>query len=51
MPDADFWEPDRFDQSDTHRLEAALLDSKATGIINAAAYTAVDRAESKPDVA
>ena len=51
MPDAEFWGRDRFDLSDTHRLEAALLDSKATGIINAAAYTAVDRAESEPDIA
>ena len=51
LPDAEFWGRDRFDLSDTRRLEAALLDSKATGIINAAAYTAVDRAESEPDIA
>lgn len=51
LPGAEFWGRDHFDLSDTHRLEAALLDSKATGIINAAAYTAVDRAESEPDIA
>lgn len=51
LPDGEFWGRDRFDLSDTRRLEAELLDSKPTGIINAAAYTAVDRAESEPDIA
>lgn len=51
LPHAEFWGRGRLDISDTHRLEAALLDSNATGIINAAAYTAVDRAESEPNIA
>jgi dTDP-4-dehydrorhamnose reductase len=51
IPDAQFWGRDLFDIGDTRRLEAALLDARPTAIINAAAYTAVDRAESEPALA
>jgi dTDP-4-dehydrorhamnose reductase len=51
MPEAEFWGRERLDISDARGLEAALLDSRPTAIINAAAYTAVDRAESEPALA
>jgi len=37
--------------ADTGRLHAALLDTAPRAIINAAAYTAVDRAEQEPELA
>ena len=51
MPEAQFWGRDRFDITDARGLEAALLEAHPTAIINAAAYTAVDRAESEPTMA
>ena len=51
MPEAQFWGRERFDISDTRGLEAALLHACPSAIINAAAYTAVDRAESEPALA
>ncbi|HEX5123543.1 MAG TPA: dTDP-4-dehydrorhamnose reductase [Rhodanobacteraceae bacterium] len=41
----------RADLSDTASLEAALDDARADIIVNAAAYTAVDRAEDEPELA
>lgn len=51
IPLAQFWGRDRIDIGDTQRLEAELLKSRPTCIINAAAYTAVDQAESEPGTA
>ena len=51
MPGAQFWGRDHIDIADARGLEAALLDARPTTIINAAAYTAVDRAESEPTMA
>lgn len=51
MPEADFWGRDHLDISDSQRLENALLEARPSVVINAAAYTAVDRAESEPAIA
>jgi dTDP-4-dehydrorhamnose reductase len=40
-----------FDITDRVAVEAAFRDSKPDVVINCAAYTAVDRAESEPDIA
>ena len=39
------------DLAEVDKLEAIVRSSQPTAIINAAAYTAVDRAESEPDLA
>ena len=51
MPDALYWGRTRVDASDARALEAALLDEKPSAIINAAAFTAVDLAESQQNLA
>jgi dTDP-4-dehydrorhamnose reductase len=51
LPDARFWGRNTVDACDAGRLEAALLNAKPSAIVNAAAYTAVDRAESERDIA
>jgi dTDP-4-dehydrorhamnose reductase len=51
LPEAKFWGRSQLDISDTARLETALLDAAPSAIINAAAYTAVDRAELEPEAA
>jgi dTDP-4-dehydrorhamnose reductase len=45
--------PDRhsLDLAQPHSIRAAFADSKPDAVINAGAYTAVDRAESEPDLA
>ncbi|AYF03996.1 dTDP-4-dehydrorhamnose reductase (plasmid) [Paracoccus yeei] len=50
-PEATFLDRARADLSDTEACAAAIRDARPAGIINAAAYTAVDRAESEPDLA
>lgn len=51
LPEAEFWGREQLDIFDTPRLEAALLESSPSAIINAAAYTAVDRAEAETETA
>ena len=51
MPDALFWGRRTMDVAETKRLELALLEAGPRAIINAAAFTAVDRAEREPDLA
>ena len=48
FPDAVAWGRDTVDVADTPALEAALLEAAPRAIINAAAWTAVDQAESDP---
>lgn len=50
-PEAAFLGRDRADLTDPAACVAALRASGARAVINAAAYTAVDRAESEPDIA
>ncbi len=50
------WEPavaamDVYDLAQPERLEQRLLEAKPDAILNAAAYTAVDKAESEPELA
>jgi dTDP-4-dehydrorhamnose reductase len=47
-PSAVFWGREILDISDAGALEARLVEAAPSVIINAAAYTAVDRAESEP---
>lgn len=51
LPGAQFWDRAIVDLSDTQALQRRLGDATPAAIINAAAYTAVDRAESEPDPA
>jgi dTDP-4-dehydrorhamnose reductase len=46
MPEAAYWGRDTLDIADLGALEARLTDTRPRAIINAAAYTAVDAAES-----
>jgi dTDP-4-dehydrorhamnose reductase len=48
VPGAVFWGRETLDISDAGALEARLVEAKPRAIINSAAYTAVDRAESEP---
>ncbi|MTH63265.1 dTDP-4-dehydrorhamnose reductase [Paracoccus shanxieyensis] len=50
-PDAVFLGRDQADLSDPAACAAAIRDAAPDAVINAAAYTAVDRAESEPDLA
>ena len=45
------WDLDDFDVRDAGAVRRAILDARPDVVIHAAAYTAVDRAESEPDVA
>jgi dTDP-4-dehydrorhamnose reductase len=51
LPDADFWGRDRLDLRDPPSVEPAIQALPPSCIVNAAAYTAVDRAESERDAA
>ena len=51
MPDVAFWGRRTIDASDVNQLEAALVEARPSAIINAAAFTAVDRAEEEQDLA
>lgn len=42
---------DTLDLTDSHAVSAMIRDNAVTHVINCAAYTAVDKAESEPDVA
>lgn len=48
---AEFWDRSVVDLSDPAALAARLAAARPAAIVNAAAYTAVDRAESEPDLA
>ncbi|MEP1612818.1 MAG: dTDP-4-dehydrorhamnose reductase [Roseobacter sp.] len=50
-PDATFLSRDQVDLADPAQVAAILSQTQADAIINAAAYTAVDKAESEADVA
>ncbi|NHA15384.1 dTDP-4-dehydrorhamnose reductase [Thioalkalivibrio sp. XN279] len=50
-PAVTFWGRDTADLTEPARVEAALLEAAPQTIINAAAYTAVDKAESEPALA
>jgi len=50
-PEALFWGREVLDLARPELIEAAVLDTRPTAIVNAAAYTAVDRAETEPDLA
>ncbi len=50
-PSLTFWGRDRADLAEPKAVEEAVAASGASLVINAAAYTAVDRAESEPDLA
>jgi dTDP-4-dehydrorhamnose reductase len=51
LPDACFWGRAEQDLSDPAGLYEAIVELRPAYIVNAAAYTAVDRAESEQDVA
>ncbi|MBX3707322.1 MAG: dTDP-4-dehydrorhamnose reductase [Pseudomonadales bacterium] len=51
LPTASFWTRNDLDLSRTDEIGPALTRLRPTAIINAAAYTAVDRAESESDLA
>ena len=51
LPDAQFWSRSEADLAAPAELERKVLVARPTFIINAAAYTAVDRAESEPELA
>jgi dTDP-4-dehydrorhamnose reductase len=51
LPDASYCGRDKIDLSEPAGLSAALQAMKPTAIINAAGYTAVDKAESEPALA
>lgn len=51
MPNAVFWSRTDADLTDPAALEGKALAARPDLIINAAAYTAVDRAESEPEIA
>ncbi|MGM0586414.1 MAG: dTDP-4-dehydrorhamnose reductase [Pseudomonadota bacterium] len=50
-PSLTFWGRDRLDLTDAQAAEEAVAASGASLVINAAAYTSVDQAESEPDLA
>lgn len=50
-PAAEYLGRDRADLSDPENCAAVLRMARPTAVINAAAYTAVDRAEAEPDLA
>jgi dTDP-4-dehydrorhamnose reductase len=51
MPNATFWTRAEADLAEPASLERAIATVRPSIIVNAAAYTAVDRAESEPDLA
>jgi len=51
LPDAVFWGSNEFDLSDSSNLKDAIVRLAPAQIINAAAYTAVDKAEAEPELA
>jgi len=51
MPGATFWGRDRLDLNQIEVIRAAIVAAAPSHIVNAAAYTAVDRAESEPEQA
>jgi dTDP-4-dehydrorhamnose reductase len=51
MPTATFWTRGEADLAQPVALEHAIASARPSIIVNAAAYTAVDRAESEPDLA
>jgi dTDP-4-dehydrorhamnose reductase len=51
LPDADFWGRNRLDLRDAAAVEPAIQSLSPSCIVNAAAYTAVDRAEAERDTA
>jgi dTDP-4-dehydrorhamnose reductase len=51
LPNADFWGRDKLDLTHTANARAAIEAHRPSVIVNAAAYTAVDKAESERDVA
>ena len=51
LPSATFWDRARMDLADADRLEQAVLALRPSAILNAAAYTAVDRAETEAALA
>lgn len=48
MPEATFRGRSEIDLEDAVKTEAAIVEAKPTAIVNAAAYTAVDKAEEEP---
>lgn len=51
LPRADYWGRETFDLAHPSGLSAAIRDHKPSFILNAAAYTAVDKAEVERDIA
>jgi dTDP-4-dehydrorhamnose reductase len=51
LPEADYWGRAQFDLRNPAGLEEAIRSAAPAMIVNAAAYTAVDKAESEPDAA
>jgi dTDP-4-dehydrorhamnose reductase len=51
LPGATFWSRAEADLGQPASLAAAIIALRPTAIVNAAAHTAVDRAESEPDLA
>ena len=51
MPDATFWGREQLDLNQNDRIRPAILAAAPSYIVNAAAYTAVDRAESEREQA
>jgi dTDP-4-dehydrorhamnose reductase len=51
LPEADYWGRARFDLQNPAGLDEAIVAAAPSVIVNAAAYTAVDKAESEPDSA
>lgn len=51
LPDARYWGRRERSLEDPKEVEAAIMDAEPSVIVNAAAYTAVDRAEDEPALA
>ena len=51
LPDAAYWGHSEHDLAEPQGLSEAIIELRPDWIVNAAAYTAVDRAESEPDLA
>jgi dTDP-4-dehydrorhamnose reductase len=51
LPDAAYWGRQTLDLADTANVRAAIESHRPSAIVNAAAYTAVDKAESDRDAA
>lgn len=51
LPDAIAWGRNELDLSRSDAVTRTIVDLAPTGIVNAAAYTAVDRAEEEPEIA